>query len=350
MSTPVPPLSAISECTVEWLRKALGDSSIADFTTTRIGTGQVALCYRLALEREEYPGVPAIPPTLVFKLPATDPKSKGIGLAMDLYERETKFYSELAATQPPNSLAKPHYSYFENGTFSLLMKDAVGAVVGDELVGATIEQARSAVRALGDIERLFPLEALLEKAPWVFDREPVPREYFEALTMRFLEEFGGRLEEEEVVVIERLLTRWDAYVELSRESPRGLVHGDFWLGNVLFGEETAVVVDWQTVDVGPVMRDLAMFFGGSICTEERRQYADELTELYLAASGSSMTLSQVRKSVHYFRMGITRWRKIIWLPWEYSCFVPLLCTSVQMHLRKLTYTKYAWQCLLLLEA
>ena len=66
---------------------------------------------------------------------------------------------------------------------------------------------------------------------------------------------------------ERLVASFDAYVagEAAPQRAHGLVHGDYRLDNMLFGEPGAdrplTVVDWQTVTWGPAMTDVAYFLG-----------------------------------------------------------------------------------------
>ena len=61
-----------------------------------------------------------------------------------------------------------------------------------------------------------------------------------------------------------------------RRPPLGLVHGDYRLDNLLFGDGTCKVVDWQTVSWGPAMVDAAYFIGGGLTIEDRRAHEEEL--------------------------------------------------------------------------
>ena len=66
--------------------------------------------------------------------------------------------------------------------------------------------------------------------------------------------------------------------------PLGLVHGDYRLDNMLFGERGAprpfAVVDWQTVGWGQVMTDASYFLGGSLTLEDRRAHELQLLREY----------------------------------------------------------------------
>ena len=83
----------------------------------------------------------------------------------------------------------------------------------------------------------------------------------------FVERYGDQIAPEHREVCERLVAGFDAYLAAEAASDRvhGLVHGDYRLDNMLFGEPGAdrplTVVDWQTVTWGPAMTDVAYFLG-----------------------------------------------------------------------------------------
>src|SRR5690242_3622007 len=82
-----------SDLTAEWLAAVIGTGPVADFSVERIGTGQMSECYRVRLtyaEAEDGPG------SVVLKVAATDPVSRQTGLALGLYEREVRFYGDIA--------------------------------------------------------------------------------------------------------------------------------------------------------------------------------------------------------------------------------------------------------------
>ena len=81
------------DLTPEWLTAAIGAGTITEFTVERIGTGQMSECYRIELT---YAAGEDGPATVILKVAATDPVSRQTGLALGLYEREVRFYSEVA--------------------------------------------------------------------------------------------------------------------------------------------------------------------------------------------------------------------------------------------------------------
>ena len=92
-------------------------------------------------------------------------------------------------------------------------------------------------------------------------------------------------------VCERLVATFDAYLaaEAASGRPQGLVHGDYRLDNMLFGEDGAdrplTVVDWQTVTWGPALTDVAYFLGCALPVEQRREHYDALLRAYHDALG-----------------------------------------------------------------
>ena len=135
-----------TDLTVEWLTAALG-VPVSDFAFERIGTGQMSECYRVALS---YANAGDGPASVVLKVAATDPVSRQTGLALGLYEREVRFYTDIAP-ELGGPVAPCHHAGFntDTGAFHLLLGDAGPAVVGDEIRGATIEQAALALAELG---------------------------------------------------------------------------------------------------------------------------------------------------------------------------------------------------------
>src|ERR1700749_2647725 len=70
-----------------------GAGAGADFSVERIGTGQMSGCYWVRLT---YADAHAGPESVVLKVAATDPMSRQTGLALGLYEREVRFYRDVA--------------------------------------------------------------------------------------------------------------------------------------------------------------------------------------------------------------------------------------------------------------
>ena len=276
------------DLTAAWLTAAIGAGPVADFAVERIGTGQMSECYRIRLNYADA-GSDG-PESVVLKVAATDPVSRQTGSALGLYEREVRFYGDIAPR-----LAGPIAPCYQaaidtsTGVFDLLLGDAGPAVVGDEITGATIEQARLGVVELGRLQGPLLGDTALAEASWLNRETPLNQAMIASLYAGFLDRYGDQIAPEHRVVCERLVAAFDGYVEAEANRIQGLVHGDYRLDNMLFGtagaDRALTVVDWQTVSRGPALTDLSYFLGCALRTQDRRDHYDALLRAYHKALG-----------------------------------------------------------------
>jgi hypothetical protein len=292
-----------ADLTAEWLTTAIGAGTVTEFTFERIGTGQMSECYRVALT---YAHGQDGPVSVVLKVAAADPSSRQTGLAMGLYEREVLFYTHIAPGLH-GPVAPCHHSAYDpsTGVFDLLLGDATPATVGDEIRGATAQQAMLALTQLGRVHGRLLGDQALEGAEWINRESPVNQGLISALYTGYLDRYRVQVAPEHRAVCEALVATFDAYMAEEADSgrPRGLVHGDYRLDNMLFGEPGAdrplTVVDWQTVTMGPAFTDVAYFLGCALPVAQRREHYDELLRAYHDALGpdAGVTLDDVREGV-----------------------------------------------------
>ena len=298
-----------SDLTSSWLAAVIGAGGIKNFAVERIGTGQMSECYRVDLTYDDSKAVAGKPKSVVLKVAATDPMSRQTGAALGLYEREVRFYQDVAPRLGGPIAPCYHASVDSAGVFDLLLGDAVPAVVGNEIAGATTEQARLGVVELGRLHGPLLGDTSLAEVPWLNREAPLSQAMITPLYAGFIDRFGGQIAPEHRLVCERLVAAFDGYLALENEGEaegsriRGLVHGDYRLDNLLFGADGAdralTVVDWQTVSWGPAMTDLAYFLGGALRTEDRPGQYDVLLRAYHEALGpdAPITLADVREGV-----------------------------------------------------
>ena len=301
MDTAVP-VERPDDLTADWLTRTLGAGRVGAFTVERIGTGQMSECYRVGLDYAEGDG----PASVVLKVAASDPMSRGTGQALGLYEREVQFYSDIAPRLGGPVAHCYHASYQpETGIFTLLLDDAAPAVVGDEIRGASIEDATLALTQLGRLHAPLIGSASLSEAAWLNRESPMNQALLTQLLAGFLDRYREAIAPEQRLVCQKLADSFDDYLaeESAEDRVHGLVHGDYRLDNMLFGRPGSLrdltVVDWQTVTWGPAMTDLAYFLGCALRTEDRRTHYDELLAAYHRGLGANppLTLEQVREGV-----------------------------------------------------
>jgi hypothetical protein len=292
-----------ADLTVEWLTAALG-VPVSDYAFERIGTGQMSECYRVGLT---YADGDSGPSSVVLKVAATDPVSRQTGLALGLYEREVRFYTDIAP-RIDGPVAPCHHAGLdaETGAFHLLLGDAGPAVVGDEIRGATVEQATLALTELGRVHAPLLGDTAMAATDWLNRESPMNQALIGQLYAGFVQRYRDQIAPEHRDVCERLVASFDAYVasEIAPQRAHGLVHGDFRLDNMLFGEPGAdrplTVVDWQTVTWGPPMTDVAYFLGCALRDDLRRDHYEALLRAYHGALGPNapISLDDVRDGVH----------------------------------------------------
>src|SRR6202167_6615017 len=224
-----------ADLSAAWLSSAIGAEEIADFPVERIGTGRMSECYRLQLTYAD--GAPASerPESVVLKVAATDPMSRQTGMTLGLYEREVRFYRDIAPRlQGP--VASCYHTAFDasSGIFDVLLGDANPAVVGDEIRGATTSQAQIAVTELARLQGPLLGDTRLADAPWLNRDAPINQALIAALHAGFVDRYGDQIAPQHRLVCERLVGGFDGYQAEAAAADRihGLVHGDYRLDNM----------------------------------------------------------------------------------------------------------------------
>jgi Phosphotransferase enzyme family len=264
-----------AEVTSGWLAAAIDRAGIGVRSVAPIGTGQMSQSHRVTFVAHD-----GAEGTVVVKLASRDPTSRATGVGMGAYEREISFYRNLAG-RIGGPLPRCHLAEYDpvEGWFTLVLEDIVGARQGDQVAGCAVEEARLALRALARVHAPVLGDLALGTADWLNKPSPLNQALLTGLLPGFLERYGERMAPEHAEVCERFVASIDGWAQ-DRRPPLGLVHGDYRLDNLLFGENTCAVVDWQTVGWGPVMLDAAYFIGGGLTVEDRRTHERDLVTLY----------------------------------------------------------------------
>ncbi|OSC40572.1 phosphotransferase [Mycobacterium decipiens] len=283
------------DLTTAWLTAVIR-AEVTGFSIERIGTGQMSECYRVLLSYAD--PRPDGPQSVVLKVAATDPVSRQTGVAMGLYEREVRFYRDVAP-RLGGPIAPCYHAAVDTATgiFHLLLGDAGPGIAGDEIAGATTEQARLAVGELARMHGPLLGDPALAEAPWLNREAPLSQAMITGLYAGFVDRYRDQIAPQHRTVCERLVNAFDGYLAQEGADRRisGLVHGDYRLDNMLFGtagaDRALTVVDWQTVSWGPALSDLAYFLGCALRTEERRAQYDALLRVYHDALGPDARIS-----------------------------------------------------------
>src|SRR5581483_9522165 len=171
--------------------------------------------------------------------------------------------------------------------FTLVLEDISGAMQGDQIAGCSVEHARMAMRSLARVHAPVLGDVALGASDYLNQPNPLTTELLTMLLPGFTERYAERVAPEHMEVCSRFVPVADAWAS-ERTPPLGLVHGDYRLDNLLFGDGVCRVVDWQTVTWGPPLLDAGYLIGNSLRVEDRRTHERELVELYydeLVANG-----------------------------------------------------------------
>ena len=284
----------------EYLAQHLGVSGLKVESVTPIGTGQMAESYRVSFAAGSHG---QLPPSVVVKVPSQSESSRAASRITRCYELETGFYTHvrsLVGVSAPNCL----HVWFDapSDDFVLVLEDIVSGKQGDQLSGASVEQARAA------IDELVLLHAPLWNSPQLNTLSWMPRHTMESsqgtrdllrsVFAGFTSRFESRVGAEVLELGAQLVANIDGY---DRAFPNNetIVHRDFRLDNLLFTETShgtqVKVVDWQTASISSGATDLAYFIGASFATEQRRLVEIQLVHRYhdgLTQSGISMSWTE----------------------------------------------------------
>ena len=270
------------------LMSELMGADITAVGTSRIGDGLVGLNLRVTLESADA-GVPA---TVVIKLPSDDATSRATGGALRNYEREVKFYLEVADTIDIR-LPHCHHGHWDEATgdFILVLEDMAPAEQGNQLTGCTPDMAFAAVEELAGLHAPRWGDASLDELDWLGRRSSADdvRTIVGLWAMflpGFLDTYTPHLDQPQLDLVQAFGSKLDAWMG-DRSGPKSVTHGDYRLDNLLFGDgitsPVVTAVDWQTPGHGPPVADLSYFCGAGLLPEARRTHDQALVDAYAAA-------------------------------------------------------------------
>ncbi len=255
---------------------------------TRIGEGMIGANYRIAIQTSRSD----VPSSVVVKLPSPGDESRAAGVAHRTYEREAKFYMQLADTV---DVRRPscHWVEFDESShdFVLVLEDLAPAVPGNQITGCSVEHAALAVVELAklhgprwDDPALFGVDWLQRRTARA-DGEMLQAAYQHLLTP-FFATYAKYLTPQQHDLAVAFGPRLADWID-GRSDVLTLGHGDYRLDNLLFGTSAGgppvAVVDWQTPNHGPGVVDVSYFMGAAVMPEVRRSIEGGLVDDYLTA-------------------------------------------------------------------
>lgn len=281
-----------SDICADWIDRVLHEQhlladgvTVADVTTSAIGTGQVA---DSVATRVHYTGPTDGPTSFVTKISSEKQQSRAAGRTELNYLREVRFYQEIAPRLPVRVPRCHHAEIDSNKTeFVLLLEDLSPARPGDQLEGCTVDEVALAMREAARIHAPFWGTGELVGTPWLDISDTYWARFAEMLPQwwsGFVDRYRDRLDPADIELGQAFTDHIDDYYAALRTMPFTIQHGDFRPDNVLFdaadGNVPLAVLDWQTVIYAPGTVDVAYFIGGALDSATRRAHETDLLRIY----------------------------------------------------------------------
>jgi hypothetical protein len=288
--------------TAEWLTWALrAGGTISKSAVTSVETqviagdrgcmGQMARLIPCYSEAEA-----GAPRSLIAKSPASNPEVRGACKLLRRYEREVRFYEQIAPHSPART-PRCYYSAIDPDSiaFILLLEDLAPARGGGWFEGCSVQEAQIAVAEIARLHaawwqspRLLEMDWLPQVAPtsmeWVRDR-------FRECWTRFYARLGARFPERLRATGERLGRHVEHLYAHLQGPPWTVVHYDYHPDNVFFGSPEGgvrfAVIDWQTALRARGVHDVSRFLGGSLSPDDRRAHEMGLLRCYHTTLGEN---------------------------------------------------------------
>jgi len=267
----------VDDLTAEWCGEALGRTITAvDVASLGVGIGLVGQLFRLELDG------PDGKQTLIAKLAAPTDEGRFVATVLNMYGRETGFYTELSArtkTKHPECIYAAHDP--ETQDTVLLIEDvSTRGRMLDQVAGCSVADARSAIRCLAELHANFWDDSSLDDVPFLkrLCDDPYPGAVsfaYETAWPRVQEFFADLIDDRVKAFGDRYGAQIPALFAKLSEPPLVLSHGDWRLDNLFITpDDDVIAVDWQLIDrtVGP--RDLAYFATQSVNVPDRAGHED----------------------------------------------------------------------------
>lgn len=287
-----------SDITAGWLTEVLHESgtlpagatvAAVDIDPAAAGVGFMGEVGKLNLTYDGDPG--GSPATMMAKFPTQSPEIKAMMRPTRVYEREHRFYAEIASE---TTVRTPEIYHITCNTsadetvdeeYLLLMEDLGALTLGDQLAGVSVDQARAALVGLAQHHARFWNGAGLENAPFIPDVDgplnKAGQAIYAASLPGFKQVFADALLPEMVPYADAYGENHPALLGRFGAMPTTLMHFDYRADNLFFEDDgTVVVIDWQSISKGGGAADAAYFLSQNLPVEQRRAHEDALLHAY----------------------------------------------------------------------
>jgi hypothetical protein len=290
--------AASKDITASWLNEALHESGFLrkDTNITSIGyeplgvgEGFVSDMARLSLDYDR--DTHGLPRTIVAKLPTSFESAHAMAMLFNLYEKEIRFYREVAPQSPVRTPALVYADVdLEEKKYILLLEDCSCYQQVDQLQGLNHEQTRQVALMLADFHAYWWDAEDLYSFPWMpTNTGPVAwalvdafRGYWDVSIQ--MPDFVAALPEGGYEAGAKLRESYQWLIETGPDDDLTISHFDFRVDNLFFdpgnSEHPVIVYDWQAFNINRGVVDLSYLLGGSLPIELRREIEEDIVRLY----------------------------------------------------------------------
>jgi hypothetical protein len=213
------------------------------------------------------------PSSVVVKLPSGEAAYRQIGDRYHAYEREIRFYGDVAPGSPIR-LPRCFYRGMDRAAdaYLLVLEDLGALTAGDQVRGLTQAQAQAAVETIGRLHARWWQTPALEALDWMPRRNIQPARYRQ-FWPRFRQTIGPHLPASALALGEKVGDHLEELLRTMEEHPHTIVHFDYRADNLLFdgpsGPDPVVIVDWQLAIRSRGVLDVARLLCGSVSSQDR---------------------------------------------------------------------------------
>jgi aminoglycoside phosphotransferase (APT) family kinase protein len=248
------------------------------------------------------------PSSVVVKLPSGEAAYRQIGDRYHAYEREIRFYGDVAPGSPIR-LPRCYYRGMDRAAdaYLLVLEDLGAMTPGDQVTGLTQAQARAAVETIGRLHARWWETPALHALDWMPHRNIQPARYRQ-FWPRFRQTAGPLLPAPALALGEQVGDHLDGLLRALEEPPHAIAHSDYRADNLLFDApsrpDPVVVVDWQLAIRGRGALDVARLLCGSVSSPDRAACEmDVLRRWHQTLEAGSVAGYSFQQALHDYKLG-----------------------------------------------